>query len=46
MGLIPGWCWVKVITKMLEMVVVPACMALSMKYESRNITGRPGVSVM
>ena len=35
-----------VIPKMLKMGVVPACMVLRMKEGPRNITGRPGVSIM
>ena len=33
-------------TKDLKMGVVPACMVLTMKWGPRNITGRPGVSIM
>ena len=29
-----------------RLVAVGACMPLSMKYEMRNITGQPGVSIM
>ena len=46
MGSIPGRCWVQVIPKTFKMVMVPACMELSMKEEPRYITGRPGVSIM
>ena len=35
-----------VIPKTLKMGVVPACMVLMMKWGPRNITGRPGVSIM
>ena len=35
-----------VILKTLKMGVVPACMVLMMKWGPRNITGRPGVSIM
>ena len=35
-----------VIPKTLKMLVVPACVPLSMKYEPRNMTGQPGVSIM
>ena len=35
-----------VIPKMLKMGVVPARMVLMMKWGPRNITGRPGVSIM
>ena len=35
-----------VIPKTLKMGVVPACMVLTMKWGPRNITGRPGVSIM
>ena len=34
------------IPKTLKMGVVPACMVLTMKEGPRNITGRPGVSIM
>ena len=37
---------VDVIPKTLEMGVVPACMVLMMKKGPRNLTGRPGVSIM
>ena len=46
MGSIPRKCWVKVIPNTLRMVVVAGCLALSMKYEPRNITGFSGVSIM
>ena len=29
-----------------DSVVVAACMALTMKHEPQNISGRPGVSIM
>ena len=32
--------------KTLKMGVVPACMVLKIKWEPRNITGWPGVSIM
>ena len=35
-----------VIPKTLRMGVVPACMVLMMKWVPRNITGRPGISIM
>ena len=35
-----------VIPKTLKMGVVPACMLLMMKWGPRNITGRPGVSIL
>ena len=37
---------VPVIPKKLKMGVVSACMVLRMKEGPRNITGRPGVSIM
>ena len=35
-----------VIPKTLKMGVVPVCMVFTMKWGPRNITGRPGVSIM
>ena len=35
-----------VIPKTLKMGVVSSCMVLTMKEGPRNITGRPGVSIM
>ena len=39
-------CQIPVIPKTLKMGVVPACMVLTMKERPRNITGRPGISIM
>ena len=46
LGSIPGWCWVQSYQRRLKMGVVSSCMVLTMKEGPRNITGRPGVSIM
>ena len=46
MGSIPGCCWVQSYQRRLTMGVVFPCMVLTMKEGPRNITGRPGVSIM
>ena len=46
MGSIPGCCWVQSYQRRLKMGVVSSCMVLTMKEGPRNITGRPGVSIM